>query len=53
MGVMAWLRLLKTGEPFPYSLPPLVTQPEAEDPVEGSEALGMADHTMEGGWGPE
>lgn len=36
MHVTVWVRMLKIGEPFPYSFPVLVT--EAKDPVEDSEA---------------
>ena len=37
MHVTVWVRMLKIGEPFPYSFPVLVT--EAKDPAEDSEAL--------------
>lgn len=39
MHVMLWLKLLKTGKAFPYSLFSSVTQPEAEDVAEDSDAL--------------
>lgn len=51
MHVTVWVRMLKIDEPFPYSFPVLVT--EAKDPVEDSEALGMADHKMGRVWGPK